>query len=97
MTRTENDIAIVGYAISPLLRRTREHCAQLRLDGDVIPAAWRERLQRDAEGTWRINFGDYLELDALRADLRGAGLQVEELQLRGPDLEDVFTDIMKSA
>lgn len=80
-----------------LLRRTHEHCAQLRLAGDAIPGAWQGRLLRDAEGTWRINFGDYVELETLLADLRGAGLRVEELQLRGPDLEDVFTDIMKSA
>ncbi len=28
-------------------------------------------------------------------DLRGAGVRVTEMQLQEPDLEDVFTDIMK--
>ncbi len=80
-----------------LLQRTREHCAQLRLDADAVPAAWAERLQRDADGGWRMNFGDYAEFEALLGDLRGAGIRVLELHLREPDLEDVFTDIMKHA
>ncbi len=52
-------------------------------------------MQRDADGTWRVNFSDYGELETLLADLRRAGVQVQEMQLLEPDLEDVFTDIMK--
>ena len=74
-----------------------EHCAQLRLDADTVPAIWQRRMQRDADGVWRVNFGDYVELENLLADLRAAGLLVQELHLQEPDLEDVFTDIMKSA
>ena len=37
------------------------------------------------------------ELENLLADLRGAGLRITELHLHEPDLEDVFTDIMKRA
>ena len=80
-----------------LLRRTHEHCAQLRVDGDAVPTNWQGRMQRDADGVWRVNFGDYVELENLLADLRAAGLRVQELQLQEPDLEDVFTDIMKGA
>ena len=78
-----------------LLRLTSEHCAQLRLDAETIPAAWQARLLHDAGGCWRINFSDYAELETLLADLRGAGIRVTELHLQEPDLEDVFTDIMK--
>jgi ABC-2 type transport system ATP-binding protein len=80
-----------------LLRHTNEHCAQLRLDAEAVPSAWQTRLQRDAGGGWRINFSDYVELESLLADLRGAGTRVLEMQLQEPDLEDVFTDIMKRA
>jgi ABC-2 type transport system ATP-binding protein len=80
-----------------LLRLTNEHCAQLRLDAETVPLAWQGRLQRDADGSWRANFGDYQELETLLADLRGAGVRVLEMQLQEPDLEDVFTDIMKRA
>jgi ABC-2 type transport system ATP-binding protein len=78
-----------------LLQLTNEHCAQLRLDAETVPAAWQGRLQRDADGCWRVNFGDYAELETLLADLRGAGTRVLEMHLQEPDLEDVFTDIMK--
>jgi ABC-2 type transport system ATP-binding protein len=78
-----------------LLQLTNEHCAQLRLQGETIPTAWQDRLQRDADGSWRINFSEYADLETLLADLRGAGTRVLEMQLHEPDLEDVFTDIMK--
>ncbi len=80
-----------------LLQLTNEHCAQLRLDGDAVPAVWQGRLQRGADGSWVFNFGEYAELENLLADLRGAGIRVTEMQLQEPDLEDVFTDIMKRA
>ena len=78
-----------------LLQLTNEHCAQLRLDGNDVPVAWQDRLLRDAEGGWRVNFSEYRELETLLADLRGAGVRVTEMHLQEPDLEDVFTDIMK--
>ena len=78
-----------------LLRLTNEHCAQLRLDAEAVPAAWQARVQRESDGAWRFNFGDYQELENLLADLRGAGVRVAEMHLQEPDLEDVFTDIMK--
>ncbi|MCL5060076.1 MAG: ABC transporter ATP-binding protein [Candidatus Thermoplasmatota archaeon] len=80
-----------------LLRLTNEHCAQLRLDAETVPAAWQGRLHHDADGCWRVNFSDYAELETLLADLRGAGIRVLEMHLQEPDLEDVFTDIMKRA
>ncbi|HEY9145474.1 MAG TPA: ABC transporter ATP-binding protein, partial [Thiobacillus sp.] len=78
-----------------LLKLTNEHCAQLRLSTETIPAAWQTRLLHDAGGSWRMNFSDYRELETLLADLRGVGTHVLEMQLQEPDLEDVFTDIMK--
>ena len=76
-------------------RGVQVQAAQLRLQGETIPAAWQSRLQHDADGSWRINFSEYAELETLLADLRGAGIRVLEMQLQEPDLEDVFTDIMK--
>jgi ABC-2 type transport system ATP-binding protein len=78
-----------------LLRLTNEHCAQFRLDAETVPAAWQDRLQRETGGCWRINFSEYYELESLLADLRGSGVRVLEMHLQEPDLEDVFTDIMR--
>lgn len=78
-----------------LLQLTNEHSAQLRLDRDDVPMAWQDRLLRDADGCWRVNFSDYTELETLLTDLRLGGVRVTEMHLQEPDLEDVFTDIMK--
>ena len=78
-----------------LLRLTNEHCAQLRLDSTSLPANWQTRVMPGPDGNWRFNFSEYTELENLLADLRGAGIRVTEMRLQEPDLEDVFTDIMK--
>ena len=78
-----------------LLQHTNEHCVALRLDSETVPQAWTSRMQRDAEGNWRVNFSDYGELETLLADLREAGVRIQEMHLQEPDLEDVFTDIMR--
>ncbi len=78
-----------------LLKLTNEHCAQLRLDAESVPTAWQARMQRDADGGWRFNFSEYVDLELMLADLRVAGVKVVEMRLQEPDLEDVFTDIMK--
>jgi ABC-2 type transport system ATP-binding protein len=78
-----------------LLRLTNEHCVALRLAGGKPPPAWAMRMQAGNDGSWRVSFSDYAELESLLAALREAGLKVMEMQLQEPDLEDVFTDIMK--
>ncbi len=79
-----------------LLQRTNEHCAALRL-ASAPPAAWAERLHAAPDGGWRFNFSDYAEIETLLAEVRTSGGRVTELQLLEPDLEDVFTDIMRQA
>jgi len=78
-----------------LLKLTNEHCAQFRLDSESIPEQWQIRVVQGDNGTWRFNFSDYADLETLLADLRGAAVRVLEMRLQEPDLEDVFTDIMK--
>jgi len=78
-----------------LLRLTNEHCVSLRLAGGEPPEAWAMRMQAGNDGSWRVSFSDYAELETLLAALREAGLKVTEMQLQEPDLEDVFTDIMQ--
>jgi ABC-2 type transport system ATP-binding protein len=78
-----------------LLRLTNEHCVSLRLAVGEPPPAWAMRMQAGNDGSWRVSFSDYAELESLLAALREGGLRVTEMQLQEPDLEDVFTDIMK--
>jgi len=78
-----------------LLKLTSEHCAQFRLDAERIPEKWQGRVVQGEDGSWRFNFSEYADLEILLADLRGAAVRVLEMRLQEPDLEDVFTDIMK--
>jgi ABC-2 type transport system ATP-binding protein len=78
-----------------LLRLTNEHCVSLRLAAGEPPAVWAARMLPNNDGSWRVSFSDYAELETLLAALREGGLSVTEMQLQEPDLEDVFTDIMK--
>jgi ABC-2 type transport system ATP-binding protein len=52
-------------------------------------------LHADADGGWHVNFSDYGELESLLAALREARIELKEMRLQEPDLEDVFTDIMR--
>ncbi|MBT9567908.1 MAG: ABC transporter ATP-binding protein [Thiobacillus sp.] len=78
-----------------LLKLTNEHCVQLRLDATSVPDAWQTRVVPGTDESWRFNFSEYTDLELLLADLRGAGIRILEMRLQEPDLEDVFTDIMK--
>ncbi len=78
-----------------LLKLTNEHCAQFRLDVESMPKQWQNRVVQGEDGCWRFNFSDYADLETLLADFRGAAVRVLEMRLQEPDLEDVFTDIMK--
>ena len=78
-----------------LLQRATEHSMQLRLESDVIPDAWKHRMHLENDGCWRVSFSDYTECEALLAALREAQVKVLEIRTQEPDLEDVFTDIMR--
>jgi len=80
-----------------LLRLTNEHCVSLRLAAGEPPAVWAARMLPNNDGSWRVSFSDYSELESLLAALREAGVRVAEMRLQEPDLEDVFTDIMRKS
>lgn len=78
-----------------LLQRPSEHIMHLRLATDSLPDAWLGRMQQEGDGSWRVSFGEYDELENLLAALRLANVRVLEMRSQEPDLEDVFTDIMR--
>ncbi|MEQ1592270.1 MAG: ABC transporter ATP-binding protein [Thiobacillaceae bacterium] len=82
-------------ATKTLMQHTNEHCVLLRLGSGDLPEAWKSRMIAEADGAWRVNFSDYRELENLLAALREAGVHLIEMRMQEPDLEDVFTDIMR--
>lgn len=81
-----------------LLAQRHEHQAILRFPTE-LPAALlaTHKLSPQADGAWGFAFQDYTELESLLAGLRHAGLGIQEIQLPEPDLEDVFTRIIREA
>ena len=80
-----------------LMQHSNDHCVQMRFGSNDLPDAWKSRLQPNIDGSWQMRFSEYHELEALLAALRVASIPVLEMHTQEPDLEDVFTDIMRRA
>ncbi len=77
-----------------LLSRRHEHQATLKLDGTPPDELG---LKARQGGTWVYVFQEYAQLEPMLAAIRKAGLTVQEMQLAEPDLEDVFTEIIRNS
>lgn len=54
-------------------------------------------LTEQTDGMWNFTFRDYFELEPLLSRLRTVGVTIGEMQLVEPDLEDIFTRIIREA
>jgi len=61
-----------------------------RLPAALVPLVVEQR----NGGTWRLALRDYGELENIMAALREGGVQVQEMEVVKPDLEEVFVQIM---
>jgi ABC-2 type transport system ATP-binding protein len=81
-----------------LLRRHSGCYVQLRVDPDRLPESLAERATTRLEGgAYRLALKDYDELENLIAALRAHHIEVRELEVMQPDLEEVFVQIMKGS
>lgn len=79
---------------------SRRHEQQARLWLSTTPAQDALggcKLAKQVDGSWMFAFQDYAELELLLASLRHASIGIKEMQLVEPDLEDVFTKIIREA
>lgn len=67
---------------------------RLRLSPDTLPPALQPLLSRCEEEYYILALDEYSQLEHVMAALRTAGLQVLEMQVFQPDLEEVFVKIM---
>jgi ABC-2 type transport system ATP-binding protein len=68
----------------------------LRLSPDTLPAALQPLLSSHDEGYYVLTVKEYSEIEGVLAALRRAQVQVLEMRLLQPDLEEVFVKIMGS-
>ena len=82
---------------SKLINRRESLYLRVRLAGAPLPAALAEHLRDSRDAVHTLRLRSYNEVEAVLAQLRAAGAQIEELELLQPDLEDVFVQIMNEA
>jgi len=81
-----------------LLRRHKGCYVELRLAPDRLPESLAPLVaQRREDGGYRLALRDYLEVERVVAELRAAGVGIQELEVLHPDLEEVFIQIMGNA
>ena len=72
---------IVGYRVS------------LKLN-DALPAALQVLVLEQQDHDYMLNLSSYQALESVLAELRVAGIAVQEMSLQQPDLEDVFMQLV---
>ena len=75
---------------------SHDYAVQLRLQPDVLPPELKLLQITHGNGIFELHLESYQQLEVVLASLRTAGIQVQELRLQQPDLEDVFLSMMKN-
>jgi ABC-2 type transport system ATP-binding protein len=70
---------------------------RLKLNPNRLPDVLRPLLVAEETGCFRLVLNDYSGLEKVLATLREANVEVEELEVFKPDLEEVFLQIMGQA
>jgi ABC-2 type transport system ATP-binding protein len=68
---------------------------RLRLQPDLLPAAAQEKQIGYHNGIHELKIDAYAQIEGVLAELRQARVQILEMQLQQPDLEDVFVSLMR--
>ncbi len=78
------------------LSRPPQREVRLRISGGVLPDALGERFIGQEDGALRLRLNELSELESVLAELRNAGLTVDDLALPQPTLEDVFVQTVQN-
>jgi ABC-2 type transport system ATP-binding protein len=77
-----------------LLHAGKERRLELRLTPAILPESMAGRVvERDGD-RFVLSLPEYGELEGVLAELRQAGIRIEEMQLRQADLEEVFLELV---
>ena len=70
---------------------------ELRLQPDRLPESLAALVTLRREGGYRLGLRDYAEVERVIAELRSAGIAIQELEVLQPDLEEIFVQIMRKS
>ncbi|TAK91478.1 MAG: ABC transporter ATP-binding protein [Burkholderiaceae bacterium] len=81
-----------------LLKRIAGAQLLLRLGNGALPETLRaQQIEQANNGDTVLRINDYSEVEPMLAACRAAGAQIEHMEIRHADLEDVFLQIMEQA
>jgi ABC-2 type transport system ATP-binding protein len=78
-----------------LLRRHLGCYVELRLAPDRLPEALAPLVAQRREDGYRLALRDYVEVERVIAELRASNIEIQELEVMRPDLEEIFVQIMR--
>ncbi len=89
---------VVALDTTQNLLRLHSGCyLELRLQPDRVPETLTALVTLRREGGYRLALRDYTEVERVIAELRSAGVGIQELEVMQPDLEEIFVQIMHKA
>lgn len=77
-------------------KMTTGNSLRLRLSPDILPEGLHGRLLKHEDGIHELRIDQYAHIETVLAALRTANIEIIEMHLQQPDLEDVFINIMKN-
>src|SRR5688572_1696988 len=87
---------IVALDTTQNLLRLHSGCyLELRLKPGRLPERLEPLVVQRREEGYRMGLKDYVEVERVIAELRAAGIEILELEVMQPDLEEIFVQIMR--
>lgn len=80
-----------------LLKSVAERHLRIKISPDTLPAALVPQVVGHVDGFHVLALEHYADLEGVMAQLRQAGICIQEMELTQPDLEDVFVQVMRTS
>ena len=89
---------IVALDSTQNLLRMHSGCyVELLLNPDRLPPALKPLVAQCRQPGYRLQLKDYNEVERVIAELRASGIEIQEMEVMQPDLEEIFIQIMKKS
>ena len=86
---------VVALDTKQNLLRLHSGCyVELRLQPDRLPPSLEPLVAQRREEGYRLALPGYAEVERVIAELRSAGVEIQEMEVMQPDLEEIFVQIM---
>lgn len=82
-------------SMQKLVGKSSNHLLRLKLSPAELPTTFLAPLIRDKNGYYLLKISDYAQVETILASIREANMQIVDMEILQPDLEEVFVNMMK--